>query len=320
MTAAPVPSDEKERIRLLRSLDILDTEAEERFDNITRLAKKLFNVPIALVSLVDSDRQWFKSAEGLEATETHRDYAFCAHTILKDLAMVVTNAVEDVRFADNPLVQGPPFIRFYAGYPLKVMGHNLGTLCIIDSQPREMSNEDIESLKDLAKVVEREITANALATIDPLTSILNRRGFIAQAEKNLAICKRQNLTSTLIFFDLNNFKSINDSYGHNEGDKALCTFSQSLSKTIRASDICGRLGGDEFVIWLISTNKRHIPNLLKRLQTNLMHLSQTNRLDCELAFSAGEHFIDPEENVSLDSHLKQADQKMYQKKNVHKPE
>lgn len=129
------PANEATRIDALHGLN-LDAAPEERFDRLTRLAKRLFNVPIALVTLIDKDRQWFKSCVGLDVSETSRDVSFCGHAILQNELMLVPDAREDLRFHDNPLVTGAPNIRFYAGYPLTVPdGNKLGTLCLIDTKP-----------------------------------------------------------------------------------------------------------------------------------------------------------------------------------------
>jgi PAS domain S-box-containing protein len=145
------PTNEAERLQALKDLGLLDTPPEERFDRITRLAQKLFQVPIALVSLVDGDRQWFKSRQGLDATETPRDVSFCGHAILGDDVFYVPDAMRDPRFADNPLVTSEPKVRFYAGAPLRV-GPDLpmGTLCVIDHHARELTPQQLELLNDLA--------------------------------------------------------------------------------------------------------------------------------------------------------------------------
>lgn len=143
---------------MLHALGLLDTEPEPVFDRITKLVSLTLNVPIALVSLVDSHRQWFKSRVGVNATETPRDLAFCAHAILQTQAMVVNNATRDERFADNPMVQQSPHIRFYAGIPIRTSGgYALGTLCAIDERPRELSQHELDILTCLADLVSKEI-------------------------------------------------------------------------------------------------------------------------------------------------------------------
>lgn len=156
------PVDESQRLQALRRLCLLDTPAEAAFDRLTRVAQHALKVPIALVSLVDAERQWFKSRQGLTATETPREIAFCAHAILNDRLFVVPDAAKDPRFAANPLVVGELGIRFYAGRPLHgPSGHLIGTLCVIDRVPRALTPEDQVVLGDLACLVEEQIAANA---------------------------------------------------------------------------------------------------------------------------------------------------------------
>lgn len=158
MQFPPIPHDEPQRLRALHELHLLDSNAEERFDRLTRLARQTFGVPIALVSLVDDRRQWFKSRQGLDACETGRDVSFCAHAILGNDLFEVCDASQDPRFADNPLVTGGPKIRFYAGAPLITAdGHGIGTLCIIDTRPHRLSSDERRALRDLADLVMLEV-------------------------------------------------------------------------------------------------------------------------------------------------------------------
>ncbi|TCS63986.1 PAS domain S-box-containing protein [Varunaivibrio sulfuroxidans] len=159
MKAPEFPATEHERQRSLDKLNITDTPPEERFDRLTRIAKNLFEVPISLVSIVDKDRQWFKSRQGLDACETPRDVSFCGHAILGEDVFCVPDALEDPRFYDNPLVTDAPHIRFYAGAPLSVAnGQKVGTLCIIDTVPRTLSPKEFQALRDLADCVQQELT------------------------------------------------------------------------------------------------------------------------------------------------------------------
>jgi len=157
METPGTPVDELERLQTLRLLAVLDTAPDERFDRLTRMAKRLFDAPIALVSLVDESRQWFKSCNGLSVFETARDISFCGHAILASDVLVIPDTRADSRFADNPLVTGPPHIRFYAGCPLRTSnGANIGTLCVIDTRARTFSRDEIASLRDLAAIAESE--------------------------------------------------------------------------------------------------------------------------------------------------------------------
>ena len=151
---APLTEQEDERLEALRDYKILDTPDEREYDDLVALASQICNVPIALISLIDSNRQWFKAKVGLEARETSRDVSFCAHAILNDHMLVIQDALADARFATNPLVTCAPNIRFYAGMPLLTpAGLALGTLCVIDHEPRELAAPQIRALESLAHQV-----------------------------------------------------------------------------------------------------------------------------------------------------------------------
>jgi PAS domain S-box-containing protein len=179
LLAPPLPVNEVERIAELCSLNILDTVPEERFDRITATLQLIFKVPIALLTLIDVDRQWFKSAQGLELWETPRDVSFCGHTILSDAAFVVEDAHLDPMFSDNPLVTGHPHIRFYAGVPLhSAGGARIGTLCLIDREARTFTDDDVDTLRDIAKWAELELN---LFTVKQATAITREKESRLQA-------------------------------------------------------------------------------------------------------------------------------------------
>jgi diguanylate cyclase (GGDEF)-like protein len=315
MQAPQTPDNEDERLRTLRSLDILDTPQEERFDTITRLAQQFFNVPIAVVSLIDENRQWFKSCIGLPVDETERTISFCGHTILSDQALVISDALEDERFSDNPLVTGPPHIRFYAGYPISTPnGDKMGTLCIIDVKPHALTGDQISVLKDFAGLVERELVVSYVATVDELTSVSNRRGFMVAAQRELSRCARQNQSASLIFFNLNNFKSINDRYGHEEGDKALVDFVKMIKTMLRGTDIFGRLGGDEFVALLGNATEQQASEVLNRYQWMIEKHNSTLDKNYTLSFSYGLVSLNPDRHDLIETVLLEADSLMYLQK------
>lgn len=316
MKTPDLPQNEQERLSTLKSLTILDSAPDERFDRLTRIATKLFDVPVALVSLVDKNRQWFKSCQGLDITETPRDISFCGHAILGDGAFVVQDAHNDERFIDNPLLIGQKHIRFYAGYPIRYLdGSKLGTLCIKDVKPRQFSEDDRQLLKDLATIVEHEIQAVELATMDELTGILNRRGFNMSAEKSLNICKRGALPVALVFLDLNEFKPINDKFGHAEGDKALQQFASMLDDVGRDSDIVARMGGDEFVILLVDADKNAVDEVMKRFSQQIQRCNEQQALGYHITFSYGIVLFDPEKHATIDDLLSEGDALMYERKN-----
>jgi len=383
MKIAPLPPDEQGRLAELRKYDILDTEPEAVLDSMVKLAAYICQTPFAAISLVDEDRQWFKSIVGVDAKETPRDVAFCAHTILQPEPLIVPNALEDERFFDNPLVQGGLDLRFYAGVSLVTpSGYRLGTLCVLDQQPREITAEQLDAVKTLAESVmahlelrlshkqirgyigelqlaasifdsaseamlvtdsdNRIITVNPAftsltgyspeevigknpailrsgrqdsefyqqmwrdlevegrwngelwnrrkngelyaewlsikvlfnedeakrmyvaifsdvtekkqadeiiwkqANYDQLTQLPNRRLFKDRLEQGIRACQRNSGKLALLFIDLDKFKQINDTLGHEVGDLLLVQASERLAGSMRESDTLARMGGDEF--------------------------------------------------------------------------
>jgi diguanylate cyclase (GGDEF)-like protein len=271
-------------------------------------------VPIAAVTLVDRDRQWFKSKQGIEARGTDRKISFCGHAILQEEPLIVADARLDPRFADNPLVEGPPKIRFYAGQPVHgAGGFRVGTLCLIDREPRRLLQEDLILLADLAAMIDREFSLIARASTDELTGLANRRGFAEVAAHVLALCKRNDQPAVAIGIDLDRFKSINDDHGHEAGDEALRLFSKLLFENFRASDVVARLGGDEFAILCSSTTADEVAISLERLRAEF-EASSLARKHPGLSWSAGTASFDPAAEATIEDLLRTADARMYDAK------
>ncbi len=314
MKKPSLPANEEARLLSLKKLQILDTQPEERFDRITRTAKLFFDVDICLVSLLDSDRQWFKSNQGLDGvSQTSRELSFCAHAILNNEVMVVNDAKEDSRFANNPFVSGGPMIRFYAGAPISCPNNfALGTLCIIDSKPRKFSATEMSVLKDFAGMVEDQIRLSSEATVDKLTSVLNRRGFEMISKQMLSVSKRLKTKTQLLFFDLDGLKRINDQFGHHAGDQMLRYFGTILEDSFRESDLIARIGGDEFVV-LLNGDEHDANTAVDRLRTAADQSSKS-----ELKWSVGIVEYNPDRHRTLSDFLSDADARMYQDKRSRK--
>ena len=318
MKTPEIPDDESQRLREVRALNMLDTPAEERFDRLTRLAKRLFDVQISYVGLLEDDRQWFKSVDGMEFTGTSRAVSFCGHAILQNEVLVIEDAHEDPRFHDNPLVTANPHIRFYAGCPLRTPnGAKVGTFCIIDDKPRTFSAEDRISLHDLASMAEAELLAFQTATSDELTKITNRRGFKTLSEMLLTESVVQRQYACLAFLDLNKFKQINDTFGHQEGDRALVDFAEALKLSFRRSDLFARLGGDEFVVLLSDTRQSDAERRVTAFRQQLEEVIARLDRPYQLSFSSGIVEFDPAAPLTLDQLLTHSDAIMYQNKKRH---
>ena len=193
-------------------------------------------------------------------------------------------------------------------------GNKLGTLCLIDSQPRTLNDEDMDVLRDLAEMAESELNAIQLATIDDLTKISNRRGFVALAQNSLSLCVRQGAPVSLVFFDLDKFKPINDNFGHAEGDRVLVTFAGLMRKTFRESDVFARIGGDEFVVLLTNTRKAEAAEIVARFRGLVDMFNAEMDRGYDIAFSDGIVSVQPDDDSSIDDLLREADVLMYEKK------
>ncbi|MGH1361500.1 MAG: diguanylate cyclase [Burkholderiaceae bacterium] len=437
------PTQEGRRLAALYREELLDTEAEAVLDGLTRVAAEVCGAPIALISLVDKDRQWFKSAVGLpQGDQTPREHAFCAHAIVNpDDLFEIPDAKADPRFVDNPLVTGAPHIRAYAGVPIKAPdGSALGTLCVLQRQAGSLSAVQSASLTSLADVVTRLLRERSLhraakerlttiyietpallyllnaqgeiievsdmwlnhfgyeseqvlgrnarelmttrareafmlerdrlwaeggcrdfpcqftkadgqvvdvlmsadieldsagdpsqvrcvlvdvthqlmlqseleyqARIDDMTGLANRAWFMQNMRVELDRSKRHARPLSLIMFDIDHFKQMNDQYGHLVGDRALIAIAEQAREQLRVSDQIGRIGGEEFAILLPETDASGALLLAERLRQRLESMdSSAYKLPCQVTASFGVALVDPQ--LSVDTALKNADMAMY---------
>jgi diguanylate cyclase (GGDEF)-like protein len=251
--AYPIPADEPQRLRDLERHGVVGMASDEHLERIVDLARSIFATPIAAISLVEADRQWFLAARGLAVRETPRDQAFCAHTIAADQVLVVPDALEDDRFRTNPLVISGPQIRFYAGAPLhSPEGHNLGTLCVIDREPRQPSPSQLEQLQWLSEMVMRELELRRLAHHCPVTGLPSRHTFLAIGEREVSRARQEGHPLSLLCFDIDNFRQFNQRWGHHAGDGVLRDLSRLATSFLREQDYAGRLGDGEFALLLVN--------------------------------------------------------------------
>lgn len=312
MKTATLPANEPQRLASLNESGLLDTGTHECFDRLTRLAKRMFDMPIALVSLVDENTLHFKSCDGIAANTVERKISFCGHAILSDAPLVVKDAEQDPVFHDNPLVVGEPHVRFYAGYPLHLPdGANVGAFCLIDRKPRDFSETDIAVLKDFASIVEDEFAVISAATTDHLTGLYNRRGFDNLGKFAITAARRRAEPLTLAWLDLDRFKYINDTWGHEEGDAALASMAEILRDTFREADLLVRYGGDEFAILFSETDEKGAWVAMNHLVEQTKAWNKASQKPWELTFSWGVSEFDHDNCEDMKSWLKTADERMY---------
>lgn len=279
--------DEQLRLAAVRATKLLDTPAEGRFDRITRIARRLAEAPIATITLIDEDRQWFKSAMGVvNKSEDPRSISFCSHAIEQDEVYVVEDAAADPTFSANPLVTGEPGIRFYAGAPIRYLGQRVGTLCVIDTEPRDLSPSLKQDLQDLAQWVESEIDSDLqsdaqrelisevdrlreMALVDPLTRTWNRNGIQEIYNRELAYATRDKSCVGCIVIDIDHFKSVNDTHGHDMGDAVLKRVADRIRLSVRPYDSIGRMGGEEFLVLLPQSSRAVVSMVAERIRSSV---------------------------------------------------
>lgn len=266
-------SDEDERLAVLERYDVLDTPPEEAFDRITRLTRQIFDVSISTVTLIDGHRQWFKSRQGVDVAETDLSQSLCHIAVVKGEPLIVEDALAHRTIQNHPAVIDGLKLRFYAGMPLRTPdGHVIGTLCAADTSPRAFSKRDQGILADLAQFVVSELELRTLAMTDALTGALSRRAFREEAARAIALARRHATELSVLMVDLDHFKLVNDTYGHQFGDRLLVEVISTLRSNARQSDIIGRLGGEEFGLVLHQSSASAALEVAEKLRSAIAHL------------------------------------------------
>ncbi|SFD70946.1 putative bifunctional diguanylate cyclase/phosphodiesterase [Massilia yuzhufengensis] len=336
-----IPLDEAQRLAALHATRLLGSAPEETFDRITRIAARLLAVPIALVSLVDKDRQWFKSRTGMDARETPRDISFCGHAINSDQPMVVPDAALDARFADNPLVTGPTGVRFYAGVQLySVDRKKIGTLCVMDRQPRRLDEGELDALRDLARMVEQLVYHRQLAMAaqtlserlqdactsggaaaepnsasgelawlvahDLLTGLPNRQAMLRAIGQSIANWRADGTPALVACINVDRFKRFNELLGHRAGDDILVGIATSLQALLREGDMLARAGSDEFLVLLHARGEHPEPErALERIMAAANRAVPTASGEIALTCSIGTALL-PQDGDDADALLNNA--------------
>lgn len=326
MMKPEIPANEKARLEALRNSHLINTPLEQGFERITQITKKIFDVPIAAISLIDEQTQWFKSVIGLDDKESPRELSFCGHTILDDKLLIVEDAQVDARFADNPYVTSSPSIRFYAGYPIHSGDdQRIGALCVLDRRPRQMSSYEKGLMKDLASLVDIEIHNHQFihdaelilhhqgslrrgALLDPLTKLWNREGINCVLEQRMSKLKNDNKSAFgLMTLSVDSLQSFFDEYGKSAGDDLLKAIAQSLVNYCRGEDSIAYTGGKEFMIVANVKQRDDMHAIAERIRNSIQ---SEQLLTCagpvKITATAGLAFYDPEKHPTPDSLIEDA--------------
>jgi diguanylate cyclase (GGDEF)-like protein len=306
-------TDEVGRLQALLRLDAIDSPREQTLDRITLLAKQAFNADFAAIMLLDDTRAVLKSRVGIREKVVPRSMSFCDHTIRNRTPLLIEDTLDDARTRDNAMVLGAPHVRSYAGVPLKTRaGFNVGTLCVFGREPRRFGKRKVELLEELGRLVVDFMEMRTLATVDHLTSALNRRAFEAELQKDLLRLNRSGGSSVLAALDLDHFKRINDTFGHPCGDDVLRRVSQSLHQAMRETDRVGRIGGEEFSILLCGMAGQDGYDALERMRKAIADIRFPDQPDLRVTGSFGLVVLAPE--MQAKEAMAKADAALYRAK------
>ena len=321
------------KLAKLHALDPFYTPLEERFERLTRLARRALSVPIAAITIVQGDRQWFKSVAGLEITELPMAKSLCGAVLKEGKPVIVKDALEDLDLMSNPLVLGEPKIRFYAGHPIKDSdGKTIGTFCVMGMKPRTTDTDFGPTLADLGEMAQRELfsvelhnaqselvaklgEARRQAMFDPLTRLWNRRGGIDLLNKALDEALRHDYTLGIYLADIDNFKSVNDKYGHQVGDEVLSRIARKIVGSVRPQDLVCRYGGDEFLVIVHDVDQKDCAEIAERVCDGIRSAPvRTREGTARVTLSIGIAMRNRGDGITTHGLIEKADQALYSSK------
>lgn len=317
----------------LHTLDPFYTPLEERFERITRLARRALNVPIAAITVVQGDRQWFKSVSGWQVSELPMSKSLCGEVIKESKLIVVPETLEDLYLMSNPLVCAKPNFRFYAGFPVKDSdGKTIGTFCVMDMKPRKPDANFAITLADLGDMAQRELfsvelsnaqsslvaklgEARRQAMFDPLTRLWNRRGGTDLLNSALSDAVKYNHTLGICLADIDNFKQINDQFGHQVGDQVLRRVAGSIVASVRPQDLVCRYGGEEFLVIVHDVDEAGCIAIGERICAGMRNLPVlAGRQSVPATISVGVAMRNRGDPLSTDRLIALADKALYDSK------
>ncbi len=313
------------------------TPIEDRFERITRLARRALDVPVAAVTAVNLQGQWFKSVSGWDITELRLDQSLCEQTVLRGKRVIVPDLARNAQYSVHPFVTGAPGFRFYAGIPLvNARGTVVGTFCVMDTSPRRLDRSDRLILSDLAEFAQRELQTSALhaaqtelvaklsaarrqALLDPLTRTWNRRGGSLLLEAGLALAKKNETTLAVLIVDIDNFKAVNDTFGHAAGDRALRVVAGELLAGVRHNDGVCRFGGDEFFVVFVDISSTEVAEIVRRVSRRIRRAAVRtgDGRTARISVCAGLKYVSSAETITADAVLAAADEALYRNKSAH---
>jgi diguanylate cyclase (GGDEF)-like protein len=321
------------KIANIHSQDLFYTPIEERFERITRIARRALHVPVAAVTLLNDDKQWFKSAAGWGISELPRSQSICRLTVEENRFFSISDTLADPRVADSPIVASAPRFRAYAGHPLAdEHGAVCGTFCVFDLKPREFTAADRQAITDLAMMTQRELLSDRLsdahaaltsklgvarreALMDPLTHLWNRRGASVLMKAAFESADQRGTPLTLALLDLDNFKRINDKYGHQSGDEVLRKIASRLLSAVRGDDAICRIGGDEFLVLMTDTDQAVAARVAERIRQTINDTPVPTRDGgMPVSVSVGFTVRRPHDPNGVEMLLERADQALMQSK------